>query len=100
MNATTPTFDRPASWDIEAVRPHLRKHLQPFKFLIAGSEVTVHGSNHADAKKRFKAMTGGEVAFIPATRGGIRKGEVKLVMAGRSCGKSTYMRKPEPQGSL
>jgi hypothetical protein len=26
------------------------------------------GTNYADAKKRFKAMTGGEVAFIPANK--------------------------------
>ena len=68
MNATSTSFDRPAHWDIEAIRPHMRKHLQPFKFLIEGSEVTVQGTNYADAKKRFKAMTGGEVAFIPVKR--------------------------------
>jgi hypothetical protein len=69
MNATSNLFavDRPAAHDIEAIRPHLRKHVQPFKFAIKGGEVTVWGTNYADAKKRFKAMTGGEVAFIPAT---------------------------------
>ena len=70
MTATSNLFtvDRPKDHDIEAARPHMRKHLQPFKFLISGSEVTVQGTNYADAKKRFKAMTGGEVAFIPATQ--------------------------------
>ena len=70
MNATNTLFsvDRPAAHDIEATRPHMRKHMQPFKFLIAGTEVTVQGTNYADAKKRFKAMTGGEVAFIPVKR--------------------------------
>ena len=69
MTATSNLFavDRPKDHDIEAVRPHMRKHLQTFKFLISGSEVTVQGTNYADAKKRFKTMTGGEVAFIPAT---------------------------------
>ena len=70
MTATSNLFtvDRPQAHDIEAVRPHMRKHLQSFKFLIPGSEVTVEGTNYADAKKRFKAMTGGEVAFIPANK--------------------------------
>ena len=74
MTATSNLFtvDRPKDHDIEAVRPHMRKHLQPFKFLIAGSEITVQGTNYADAKKRFKAMTGGEVAFIPSTKKGKR----------------------------
>ncbi len=51
--------DRPQAHDIEAVRPHMRKHLRPWKLLIAGSEVTIMGTNPADAKKRFKAMTDG-----------------------------------------
>ena len=74
MTATSNLFtvDRPKDHDIEAVRPHMRKHLQPFRFLISGSEVTVQGTNYADAKKRFKAMTGGEVAFIPTTSLGQR----------------------------
>lgn len=66
MSATNTQFavERPAHYDIEAVRPHMRKHLRPFKFLIAGSEVTINGMNYADAKKRFNAMTQGSVAFI------------------------------------
>lgn len=74
MNAISTQFavDRPAAHDIEATRPHMRKHMTAFKFAIAGSEVTVQGTNYADAKKRFKAMTGGEVAFIPATKKGKR----------------------------
>jgi hypothetical protein len=71
MNATSNTLfavDRPKDHDIEAVRPHMRKHMTPFRFAIAGSEVTVQGTNYADAKKRFKAMTGGEVAFIPSNK--------------------------------
>uniref|UniRef100_E6VL73 Uncharacterized protein n=1 Tax=Rhodopseudomonas palustris (strain DX-1) TaxID=652103 RepID=E6VL73_RHOPX len=51
--------DRPQAHDIEAVRPHMRKHLRPWKLLISGSEVTIMGTNPADAKKRFKAMTDG-----------------------------------------
>jgi hypothetical protein len=54
MTATSNLFtvDRPKDHDIEAVRPHMRKHLQPFKFLISGSEVTVQGTNYADAPMR------------------------------------------------
>lgn len=63
-NATNAALiDRPAQHDIEAVRSHMRKHLRPFKLLIKGSEVTVWATNPNDAKKRFRAMTGGEVAF-------------------------------------
>lgn len=70
MNATNQNaYERPQSHDIEAVRAHMRKHLRPFKFLIAGSEVTIHGTNYAEAKKRFKAQTSGSVAFIPAGQG-------------------------------
>jgi hypothetical protein len=79
MNATSnlALVDRPYDHDIEAVRPHMRKHLRPFTMLIntapAGekpvvSEVIVNGTNPADAKKRFKAMTGGEVAFVFAPK--------------------------------
>jgi hypothetical protein len=66
MTATSRLFavDRPAFHDIEAVRPHMRKHLRPFKLLINGSEVTIQGDSPKDAIKRFKAMTGGEVAFV------------------------------------
>lgn len=64
MNAVL--IDKPNEHDIEAVRPHLRKHMKPFVFQIKGGEVTVQGKNFHDAKKRFKAMTGYEVAFIPA----------------------------------
>ena len=50
---------------VEKINPFLRKKLQPFKFAIKGSDVTVWGLNFADAKKRFRVMTGGEVSFIP-----------------------------------
>ena len=70
MNATNQfAVDRPLAHDVESIRPHMRKHLRPFKFLIAGSEVTIHGTNYAEAKKRFKAQTSGSVAFIPGGRG-------------------------------
>jgi hypothetical protein len=72
-NATSSNLfsvDRPNDHDIEAVRPHMRKHLRPFKLLIQGSEVTINGTNPADAKKRFKAMTGGGVAFVFPRRAG------------------------------
>jgi hypothetical protein len=76
MNATSATnlfaVEAPKHFDIEAVRPHMRKHLRPFKLLISGSEVTVHGMNYADAIKRFKAMTGGEVAFVTPKKKGKR----------------------------
>jgi len=72
---TLALVDRPNDYDIEAVRPHVRKHLRPYKLLIADrsstfekpvvSEVTINGTNLNDAKKRFKAMTGSEVAFFP-----------------------------------
>jgi hypothetical protein len=52
--------DRPNHHDIEAQRPHMRKHMRPHKLLIDGSEVTIQGTTTADAIKRFKAMTGGE----------------------------------------
>lgn len=70
MNATSTLFavEAPKEHDIEAIRPHMRKHLRPFKFLIAGSEVTIHGTNFREANKRFRAMTGFEVAFIPAPK--------------------------------
>lgn len=64
--------EAPKAHDIEAVRPHMRKHLRPFKLLINGSEVTINGMNPADAIKRFKAMTGGEVAFITPKKKGKR----------------------------
>lgn len=68
MTAASSLFavSAPKAHDIEAVRPHMRKHLRPYKLLIDGSEVTINGTNLADAKKRFRAMTGFEVAFIPA----------------------------------
>jgi hypothetical protein len=75
MTATSRLFavDAPRECDIEAVRPHMRKHLRPFKLLINGSEVTINGANPKDAIKRFKAMTGGEVAFVfPETKRGKR----------------------------
>lgn len=97
MNATSNLFavDRAKDHDIEAIRPHMRKHLRPFKLLIKDSEVTVLGKNPADAIKRFKAMTGGEVAFVfpqqpPKPVVGIRKGEMTLITAASGVGKSKF----------
>lgn len=56
--------DAPRDYDIEAVRPHLRKYLKPHKLHINGSEVTVWGKNTKDAINRFSAMTGGSVGFV------------------------------------
>lgn len=56
--------DAPRDYDIEAVRPHLRKYLKPHKLLINNSEVTVWGKNTKDAINRFSAMTGGSVGFV------------------------------------
>ena len=56
--------DAPRDYDIEAVRPHLRKYLKPHKLLINGSEVTVWGKNTKDAINHFSAMTGGSVGFV------------------------------------
>ena len=50
---------------VEKINPFLRKKLRPFKFAIKNSDVTVWGLSFDDAKKRFRVMTGGEVAFIP-----------------------------------
>lgn len=60
--------DAPKHFDIEAQRPHVRKHMRSHKLLINGSEVTIQGTTPADAIKRFKAMTGGEVAFTTAPK--------------------------------
>jgi hypothetical protein len=63
--------DRPEQHDIEAVRPHMRKHMRPFRLSTPHGFVTINGTNPADAKKRFKAMTHGSVAFAvaPAQKG-------------------------------
>lgn len=68
MSATNLLFaDAPRKHDIEAVRPHKRKHLKPFVFAVKGGDVTIHGANFKEARSRFEAMTGGTVAFIPVT---------------------------------
>lgn len=54
--------------DIEKIYPHQRKMLKPFKLQIHGSEVTVWGFNMQQAMRRFRSMTGYEVAFIPASQ--------------------------------
>jgi hypothetical protein len=62
-------------YDIERIYPHQRKLLKSFKLQIKGSEVTVWGFNLQNAMRRFRQMTGNEVAFIPAPT--VRKKKVK-----------------------
>lgn len=62
-------------YDIERIYPHQRKLLKSFKLQIKGSEVTVWGFNLQNAMRRFRQMTGSEVAFIPATP--VRKKKIK-----------------------
>jgi hypothetical protein len=103
MKSTSRLFavDAPRDYDIEAVRPHLRRHLKPHKLLINGSEVTVWGKSPKDAINRFSAMTGGSVGFVfpqeprKPTAGkkrvkGIRKGELSLIVAKEGVGKSIF----------
>ncbi|MBR1173928.1 hypothetical protein JQ617_08185 [Bradyrhizobium sp. KB893862 SZCCT0404] len=76
MKATSHTnlfsVDAPKAHDIEAVRPHVRKHMRGWKLLINGSEVTINGTTPKDAMKRFNAMTSGEVAYVLPTKKGKR----------------------------
>ncbi|MCL2714602.1 MAG: hypothetical protein FWD68_08505 [Alphaproteobacteria bacterium] len=73
VEKTTSLFgvDRPAKHDIEAVRPHIRKHMRAFPFVLKnGSEVLINGTGYKDALKRLDAMALAVSGIIPALRGG------------------------------